>query len=183
MATDAELLRESRRRPEAYVEICRRHVADLSAWLRRHVGGDEAEDLLAETLARGWYARRRFRDPGSGSAGAWLQGIAQNVVREYRRRGATELRARRRLGLFPAVDRSLEEDADVRLAALAAFAKVAPALGRLPAEQRSALELRVVQELDYSEIAVRQGISIATARTRVHRALRNLRVEINGGTE
>lgn len=183
MASDAELLRESRRRPETYVEVCRRHVSDLSAWLQKQVGGREAEDLLAETFAHGWYARRRFRDPGSGSAGAWLQGIARNVVREYRHRGATELRARQKLGLPSAADSSPEEDADARLAALARIAAVAPALGRLAVEQRLALELRIVHELDYSEIAARQGVSVATARTRVHRALQALRLEMNGARE
>ena len=180
MATDAELLRESRRRPDAYVEVCERHVGDVSAWLRKQVGQDDVDDLLAETLARGWYARRRFRDPGTGSAGAWLQGIAANVVREYRRRGAVELRARRKLGLPPAGETAELERADARLSAVGHVTGLRAELGALPDEQRVALELRVIDELDYAEIGARQGVAAATARTRVHRALRSLRLAMKG---
>jgi RNA polymerase sigma-70 factor (ECF subfamily) len=183
MASDAELLRESRRRPDAYVDVCRRHVADLSGWLRKQVGAVEADDLLAETLARGWYARKRFRDPGTGSAGPWLQAIAGNVVREYRRRGAIELRARRKLGLPAMAEAYAEEDADERLSAQSDFAALDASLSELPAEQRSALELRVVAELDYDEIGSRLGVSATTARTRVHRALQRLRLTMNGGEQ
>jgi RNA polymerase sigma factor (sigma-70 family) len=183
MATDAELLRESRRRPDAYVEVCQRHVADVSGWLQKQVGQSDAEDLLAETLARGWYARAGFRDPGTGSAGPWLQGIAGNVVREYRRRGAIELRARQKLGLSSAAAVATEEDADARLGAAGDLAVINASLRQLPDEQRAALELRVVDELDYEEVAARQGVTAATARTRVHRALRSLRLAMNGGKE
>jgi len=183
MATDADLLRESHRRPDAYVEVCERHVADISRWLRRQVGQADAGDLLAETLARGWYARRRFRDPGTGSAGPWLQAIAANVVREYRRRGAVDLRARRKLGLSVAVETTVLEEADARLSAAHDFLALSAPLGRLPNEQRTALELRVVDELEYAEIGARQGVAAATARTRVHRALASLRLAMRGGEE
>ena len=182
MATDAELLRESRRRPDAYVEVCRRHAPDISGWLRRQVGADQADDLLAETFARGWYARRRFRDPGAGSAGPWLQGIAANVVRDYRRRGAIELRARRKLGLPPAAVQDANDDVVERLSVQSEYGAVLDArLGELPVEQRAALELRVLDELDYEEIGARQAVSPTTARTRVHRALKSLRLNLTGG--
>jgi RNA polymerase sigma-70 factor, ECF subfamily len=183
MATDADLLRASRRQPDAYVEVCERHFADVATWLRQQVGHTEAEDLLAETLARGWYARKRFRDPGTGSAGPWLQGIAMNVVREYRRKGAIDMRARRKLGLQLAGEAASDEEIDARITAVREFAAVSPSLKELPDEQREALALRVVDELEYDEIGVRQGVSTATARTRVHRALKNLRLAMNGGKE
>ncbi len=182
MATDADLLRESRRRPDAYVEVCRRHAHDISGWLRRQVGMNEVDDLLAETFARGWYSRKRFRDPGTGSAGPWLQGIAANVVRDYRRRGAIELRAQRKLGLPPAGADDMQEDAVERLSVQSEYGTALDAgIGDLPAEQRTALELRVVDELDYEEIGARQAVSPTTARTRVHRALKSLRLNLTGG--
>jgi RNA polymerase sigma factor (sigma-70 family) len=182
MATDADLLRESRRRPDAYVEVCRRHAEDISNWLRRQVGINEVDDLLAETFARGWYSRKRFRDPGAGSAGPWLQGIAANVVGDYRRRGAIELRAQRKLGLPPAVPDDMQEDAVERLSVQSEYGAALDAgMGDLPDEQRAALELRVVDELDYEEIGARQAVSPTTARTRVHRALKSLRLNLTGG--
>lgn len=181
MATDAELLRESRRRPDAYAEVCSRHVVAIGRWLSREVGPDTADDLLAETLARGWYSRRRFRDPGTGSAGAWLHGIAANLVRDFRRRGAIEQRARVKLGLPLAIEEAsgyleVDEKAD----ASSRYAAVRERLDELPADQRKALELRFVQELDYNEIGQRLSVSPVTARTRVHRALETLRLTIAG---
>ncbi len=174
MATDSELLRESRRRPDAFVEVCERHASSLRTWLR-HEAGDATDDLLAETFARAWLARRRFRDPGDGSAGAWLHGIARNLVRDGRRRGAIETRARRRLGLPLGSELSAFGEAEDRVDASSDFAVLAPLVAELSDDQRNALELRVVEELDYAEIAERLEISPVTARTRVHRALKSLR--------
>ena len=61
---------------------------------------------------------------------------------------------------------------------------MAPSLRRavraLPAEQRRALELRVVQQLDYEEVAGALGCSQNAARLRVSRALRALGVKLRG---
>ena len=175
MKSDAVLLRESRRRPDAFVEVCERHASDLSAWLRREVGADAADDLLAETLSRAWFHRRRFRDPGTGSAGPWLQGIARNLVRERHRAGAIEARAVRRLGIILPRAASLAVDSDARVDAKAAYGELEPLVDELPDEQREALELRVLGELDYREIGARLEIPAVTARTRVYRALKTLR--------
>src|SRR5512132_2783426 len=51
---------------------------------------------------------------------------------------------------------------------------VGRALRTLSAEQREVLELRIVRELDYPQIARRLGISEPTARARVSRGLRGL---------
>ena len=47
-------------------------------------------------------------------------------------------------------------------------------LAKLTSDQRDALELRVVQELPYHEVARRLGTTEATARARVSRGLRAL---------
>jgi RNA polymerase sigma-70 factor (ECF subfamily) len=51
-------------------------------------------------------------------------------------------------------------------------------LDTLPEEQRRALELRVVDDLDYAEIGERLEITPEGARTRVFRALGTLRTQI-----
>jgi len=84
--TDAELLRRSRRDPDSFVLLCQRHAGQLQGWLRSELRTDVlAREVLAETFAEAWFAARRFRDPDDGSAGAWLQGIARNLVRRIRR--------------------------------------------------------------------------------------------------
>ena len=50
----------------------------------------------------------------------------------------------------------------------------------LPKDQRRALELRIVEQLDYEEVAGRLGCSQNAARLRVSRGLRALTLSIRG---
>jgi RNA polymerase sigma-70 factor (ECF subfamily) len=180
--TDAELLRESRRRPDAFVDVCERHVGALERWLRNEARDPHvAEELLAETLAEAWRVRRRFRDPGDGSAGPWLFGIARNLLARYRREGAVAARARDRLGLRlepPVADPY--EDVDRRLDGEARRAALSAAVAVLPAEQREALERRVLAGHGAGEVGAALNIAPATVRSRVHRALGALRERLEG---
>jgi RNA polymerase sigma factor (sigma-70 family) len=171
--TDATLLRRSRRDPDAFIEVCRRHSDALAGWLGAELRDDVlAGELLAETLSEAWFARGRFRDPGDGDARPWLFGIARNLVRRLYRDRAIERRARLRLRL-PVSD---EDSASVLDRVAAAQQRIS--LDSLPDDQRRALELRVVGELDYAEIGERLDITPEGARTRVFRALGTLRTQI-----
>ncbi len=55
-----------------------------------------------------------------------------------------------------------------------ARAEIAAAMQRLPADQREAVELRVIHEREYAEIAEQLSIKEPAARARVSRALRTL---------
>jgi RNA polymerase sigma-70 factor (ECF subfamily) len=59
-------------------------------------------------------------------------------------------------------------------------AAVAGALAELGAEQRDAVRLRVVEELDYAAVAGRLGITEQAARARVSRGLRSLAAALDG---
>ncbi len=50
----------------------------------------------------------------------------------------------------------------------------------LPSEQRRALELRVIEQLDYDEVAGRLGCSQNAARLRVSRGVRSLTMSMQG---
>ena len=52
-------------------------------------------------------------------------------------------------------------------------------LERLPTDQREAVRLRVLEELDYDEIAARTGASEPAVRQRVSRGLKWLRGRID----
>jgi RNA polymerase sigma factor (sigma-70 family) len=66
-----------------------------------------------------------------------------------------------------------------RAAGLAAMRSALGAeLEKLSGEQRDALQLRVVDELPYGEVARRLGITEPTARARVSRGLRALAVAL-----
>jgi RNA polymerase sigma-70 factor (ECF subfamily) len=154
---------------EAIVDLYRRLRPRLvNFFLRRTRDPEAATDLVAETFARAIEHARRFR--GGVDADPWVWGIARNVLAEYVRRDHVEQRTLRRLAREPAVTATelvvLAEDSDRGAAT--------HALEALVADQRDALHLRVVEELDYAVVARRLGVTEPAARARVSRGLRKL---------
>ncbi len=180
--TDAELLRAAATDPQAFRTFYDRYAAWVRAWFQRHTGEESAAlDLTAETFAQAWFALPRFKDLADGSGAPWLFGIARNLLRQYHKHNRIETNARRRLGLPLAFAESEEYEAvEERLQAGALGPALRDAVGALPTDQRLALELRVVDQLEYDEVAGRLGISVNAARLRVSRALRSLVVELHG---
>ena len=72
------------------------------------------------------------------------------------------------------------ERVDERITAHAMGPALKLAMRALPSEQRRALELRVIEQLDYEEVAGRLGCSQNAARLRVSRGLRALTLSIRG---
>ena len=161
---------------ELYEELSHAMVVHFA---RRTFDPDVALDLTGETFARAFTARRRFRGATQEEATAWVWAIARNVLAEYHRRGAVERRALRRLAVEPP---ALDDEEHARLERLAGLAelreRLARELGALPDDQRAAVRLRVVEELGYPEVALRLGVTEATARARVSRGLRALRASL-----
>jgi RNA polymerase sigma factor (sigma-70 family) len=171
--SDASLLRNSD--PAAFGELYSRHMEEVYRWFRRRIEW-AASDLTAETFARAWLARGRFRDERDGSALPWLLGIAANLLADTVRRDRIETRARKRLGL--PLDLATEDgftEAEDRLSPREALARGVAQLGD---HERQALELRVVEELPYDQVARRLAIRPAAARLRVSRALRRLALTV-----
>jgi len=167
---------------DAFVEVCRRHGPALRAYLRNRTrDGEIAADLLAETFAAAWAARRRFRDERDGSAGPWLFAIARNQASLHARRGSLDRSARERIGM-PVRDygAAAYDEAEERLDSELLAPLLDEALADLSARDRRALELRVVDERSYDDIGVQLAITPAAARTRVYRALHALRASLKG---
>jgi len=173
-ATDAQLILRAREDPDALAELYMRHRAQLYAWFRSRLPESAASELTAELFAQVALSLRRFRDEANGSAAPWLYGIAKNLLRRYYERGRVDVAARRRLRM-PIRSYELDFDAiDERLAAGELKRELESALGSLPREQREALELRVVGELPYEEVALELDCTPTAARLRVMRALGKL---------
>jgi RNA polymerase sigma-70 factor (ECF subfamily) len=81
---------------------------------------------------------------------------------------------------MPQRDYSELEEIDERLSAGAHASLLREAVDDLPAREREALELRVVEDLPYGDVAGRLGVSEGVARTYVSRALRALRTRLQG---
>jgi RNA polymerase sigma factor (sigma-70 family) len=179
--TDAQLLDAAREDPQAFRELYERYAAWMRSWFLRHTGSESAAlDLTAETFAQAFGSARRFRDEADGSAAPWLFGIGRNLLRQYHKHNRIETAARERLGIPVAFAECEDyERVDERDEAVTLAPRLRHALGALPSEQRRALQLRVIHQLPYEEVAGRLGCSQNAARLRVSRALRAITTQLS----
>jgi RNA polymerase sigma factor (sigma-70 family) len=179
--SDQELLSAvADRDGEAFAVFYRRYLPATVAYLLRETHDSEAAaDLTAEVFASVMLAALRYR-PEKESALPWVMGIARNTLLLSRRRFVVEDRARRRLGFEP-----LElEDGDLeRTEAIAdsCRGRLDELVHGLPAAERTAVTLRVVDERTYSEIARELRCSEMVVRKRVSRGLSRLRRGLGEG--
>jgi RNA polymerase sigma factor (sigma-70 family) len=172
MTTDAQLMLAAQTDAGAFRQLYERHAANVHGYhLRRCGDRDAAFDLTAETFAQAWLSRTRFRDDVGGSAGPWIFGIARNVLLMSVRKHALERSACERLGVLNRLDAepATAEPSEHWLDGLD------EALAELTEEQRRAIELRIIDDLDYDQVADRAGSTPQVARARVSRGLATLR--------
>ena len=140
--------------------------------VRRTADAQVALDLWGETFAHAAAGLSRFHGGGEAEAAAWLYGIARRRLALYYRRGHAERRALERLRLErPPADPGLLAEIERRAGLSALRVELAAALAQLSPAVRSAVQLRVVDELPYPDVAQRLGISEQAARARVSRGL------------
>ncbi len=166
MKSDAALLAAARTDPGAFRELYDRYADRVLGYHRRRCRDeDAAHELTAETFAQVWLVRSRFRDECEGSAAPWLFGIARNVLLVSVRRRALEASARERLGMLVTPPTVSPQEAWLE--------------GLDDEALPEAVRLRVIDELEYDEVAAALGTTPGAARVRVHRGLAALRKERN----
>lgn len=142
---------------------------------RRTLDPQSAVDLMAETFAVVCRDRRRYRGRPE-AARVWMFGIADNLLKGFYRSGKIERRAIERMGMVvPPVSSGDFERIEAMAGTASLRAAVAEALGDLNDEQRLAIQMRVVEERSYSEIAGLLKIEEQVVRARVSRGLKRLR--------
>jgi RNA polymerase sigma factor (sigma-70 family) len=174
--TDGALIeRSARGRPDAFVEVVRRHEVAVHGFLARRAGRQAADDLLGEVWARAFAGRAGF-DVAHPDARPWLYGIARNVLRAHWRtaRSADHLAGRPAEDPWDDVIDRLDSAAAVRARELAG------AVRALPAEEREVLLLVAWEQLTPAQAAAALGIPQGTARSRLHRARAALRPVLAG---
>jgi RNA polymerase sigma factor (sigma-70 family) len=163
--------------PEDFGRFYDRYVESLLAFFQRRTQDPEAAaDLTAETFAAALVARGRY-EPRATPAAAWLFGIAQHKLGDFRRRGSAETRMRARLGMERLAVSAEDAELIRWLGEEVAVAMVAD----LPPDQRDAIRAHVIEDRDYAEIARSGQLSEATVRKRVSRGLQVLRDRVGGG--
>ncbi len=160
--------------PTVFDAFYRNHAESLLRYFyRRTDDPDVAADLCAETFAAALINSRQF-NADRGSAAAWLYGIAKRQLAMYWRRRKVADRARRRLGI---PQESIDEEsvqALRRTEDILDGAAALDALDKLPSRLRRAVRMRVIDQIEYPEIADQLNCSPGAARTRVSRGLHQL---------
>ena len=146
------------------------HAAGLTAYVRRLVHGDRqlAEDIVQETLVRAW--KHADRIPPGGLR-PWLFVTARHLVIDTARS-----RRSRPVEVGPALIEVAAED-DGLDAALDAVL-LADALAALSAEHRQVLFDAYYRGQTAAQIADARGLPLGTVRSRLHYALRALRLAL-----
>jgi RNA polymerase sigma-70 factor (ECF subfamily) len=166
--------------PAAFERFYREHVEDVQRFVARRLGDPQlAADLTAEVFLAAISAAATYR-AGRGAPGAWLFGIARNVVSAEHRRAARERRANAQI-----LGRRLLEPDDIarmqdRIDAAACARELYGALGVLPEGERAVFELTALDGFTPGEAAAALGIRPVAARVRLHRARARLRDELSG---
>jgi len=138
---------------------------------------DEARDVSQEAFFKAFRALGSFKREARFSS--WLYQIAMNLCRDRLRR-----RKGRSYVNLDDVSEALEPALQERAAALDALESrdvaraVSAAIDGLSAEQREVVILKEYQGLTFPEIAEVLGVPLSTVKTRLYRALGQLRIEL-----
>jgi RNA polymerase sigma-70 factor, ECF subfamily len=150
-----------------------REIPFLRRTVRRwHRQQPDADDLVQDTLVQA-LANAHLLQPGS-SLRAWLFTIMRNQFL------AAIVKANRAAALQRVCNANdavgVEDSCEARLA----LRDVGAALRRLPAKQRTALQLVGVEGRSYEEVAAAMGLSVAAVRCHLARGRDRLRAALGG---
>jgi RNA polymerase sigma factor (sigma-70 family) len=163
--------------PDLFDAFYSEHLEDLQRFVARRVSDRErAADLTADIFLAAIDSAHRYRPRSTPKA--WLYGIARVVVAEDRRQGARERARRERLRGSALLDEEEATRIEARIDAAARSRRLYEAMDRLSEDERAVLELVAIDELTVAEAAAAAGVRSVTARVRLHRARRKLRVEL-----
>ena len=133
---------------------------------------DEAKDITSETFIRVWVRKNTIR---TETLKAYLIMIARNIFLEEQRKMKRQVRL---IDNHSDPTSSPQNIVESRLY----LSKIWEKLNTLPEIDRTVFALRVINDLPYEEIARMVGLSITTAKVKVHRIRKKL-LELDMGKE
>jgi RNA polymerase sigma-70 factor (ECF subfamily) len=156
----------------AWEDVYRRTYPRLFAYARRRLASDhEADDAVAEVMARAISGADRYR-PGAAGVDGWLFGICHNVLREAWR---GRQRDARWCDVGPSLVAVVDDGPLDQVLHHEERSRVVAAFARLDPEERDLLELRVTAGLDAAAVGEVLGKRPGAVRMAQARALARLR--------
>lgn len=159
----------------AFETVFRRHADLVHTQCARRTGSyDTADDLVSLVFLQAWKKRDtvRFVD---GSLLPWLLVVASNTVRNHLR---TNRRYTALMGRISDSERDDPDGPEDRLDAEALAPRLAEALSALNEAEQALVSLCDLSEYSQRQAAELLGIPIGTAKSRLSRAHRKLRIQL-----
>jgi RNA polymerase sigma factor (sigma-70 family) len=159
----------------AFEKLFRAFEHDVYRWILRIVRDESvAEDGLVEAFWRCYRGRARF-DP-SRSFGAWMRRIATRVAVDLLQAARRHRRAATPESAGPP---AAHPDSSTDAGRAEMFDEIARAFDSLPPKLRVVATLALVEQCPHVEIAAALGVPVGTVKSRLFRATRRLREELD----
>ena len=159
---------------EAFAEIVRRHEQRLRLVLLRVLDdGRDVEEAVQDTFVQAWRHLDRYR--GDAALFTWLYRIGVNEALGRRRKKRISTTDLDTSGAERAQDVRRDVQPEASAEASDVRSRVIAALNELPLDYREAVVLRDVAGLSNDEVAAALGLSVAAAKSRIHRGRLQLR--------
>jgi RNA polymerase sigma-70 factor (ECF subfamily) len=181
-------LQRGRQVAENFRLVFERYHGPVVRMLERNgLSVEDANDLAQEVFLATYCSITELRD-GSQFQG-WLFSIAKNALRNEIERRTAKKRFGRQVSVArddppgtaiaeDVPDRSRGSNALERVLDSERFAALTAALRELPAQMRRCVQLRVIEESTYDEIARAMSVSINTVKAHLHHARKSLREKL-----
>ncbi|MBL4686766.1 MAG: sigma-70 family RNA polymerase sigma factor [Nannocystaceae bacterium] len=157
---------------DAANQLFERHFTAVYRFFRSKLS-EQVEDLVQDTFVGVVTGRERLRD--TASFRSYMFGVARNILRQHFRKGRVqggevEMSVQSVVDLCPGFGTALGKKQEHRVHA--------QALSRLPVDYQIAIELFYWEKLSGPEIADVLELTEPAVRSRIHRAKKALRTEI-----
>ena len=161
--------------PDASVAFVRRFQSRVFGLALTIVGdAAAAEDVSQRAFEQAWRHAAMF-DPRRGSARTWLTTITRNLAIDA-------LRVRRGVPVDPeqltTLVARLSDGPEARAVDTDRADRLHAAIRRLPAEQARAVVMASLYGMTCTEVAAVEGAPVGTVKTRIHAAMRKLRLAL-----
>jgi RNA polymerase sigma factor (sigma-70 family) len=164
--------------PQAFTTFYETHLESVQRFIARRVSDPHlAADLTADVFLTAIQSAHKY-DPERGGGGAWLIGVARNVVNAEFRRAAKDRATTRRVSGRELLDNDSLADIEARLDAERATRDIYAAVYKLPAKDRALVELVAVDGMSVADAARLLGINEGAARVRWHRSRTRIKTHV-----
>jgi RNA polymerase sigma factor (sigma-70 family) len=170
---DADLVAEAQAGDApAFGHLVRRHAPIAKRMAVLWGAGPDADDVVQEAFVKAYAALPRFR---GDAFRAWLLSIVHNETRNLHRSRGRRV-ARESTASLP--DEDVAFDPEEEAMSADRRQRLLSGVRRLPVALREVVSCRYLLELSEAETATALGLPAGTVKSRLHRALENLRGEV-----